>query len=44
MQMQQLSLTLLVPVAQFTIVDEPSWFFGGIHLDVGLALVYTVCI
>lgn len=44
MQMQQFSFTLLVPVAQFTIVDEPSWFFGGIHLDVGLALVYIVCI
>lgn len=35
-------LTLLVPVAQFMLVDEPSWFFGGINLDVGLALVYIV--
>lgn len=33
-------LALLVPVAQFTIADEPSCLFGGIHLDVGLALVY----
>lgn len=37
-------LTLLVPVAQFTTVDEPSCFFGGIHLDLGLALVYIVYI
>lgn len=31
-------LTLLVPVVQFTIVDEPSWSFGGINLDVGFSL------
>lgn len=39
-------LTLLVPLSQFTIVSEPSWFLVGFwwDLDVGLALVCIVYI
>lgn len=35
-------LTLSVPIAQFTIVDEPGCFFGGISVGFGCRVSFSL--